>query len=163
MAATFEWAESNGSPESVTVLGSVGSTVLGIAYKSEDSAGTQNYTTNPVTAGQNSYEKFIRGKFTNTFNAVNNIQYWKSAGSLGADTVIDIYSGTTNTYAEPGTGNSAIATATIGTADPGASNVPGSLTGTGYSGYIVSQIRTANTANSGNSGTARITLQYDES
>lgn len=162
MAATFEWAESNGTPETVTVLGSIGSKLLGWAFKTEDSSGTQNYTTKTVVAGSYSYEKYLRGKFTNSFNTVNNLQYWKSAGSLAADGVIDLYSGTTITYAIPGTGASATADGTIGTADPASSNVPGSLSGIGYSGYIVQQARASTVAVAGDSGTARTALSYDE-
>ena len=167
MAATFEFAQSNatsgGTAEVITVLGSGGDSVLLWAYKTEDSSGTQNYTTATITAGSNSYEARLRGKFTGTFNTVNNIKYWKSAGSLAADGVIDLYSGTTTTWAVPGTANSSIATATIGTATPAASNVPGSLTGTGYSGYVVLQARASTSANAGESGSVRTSLSYDES
>lgn len=162
MAATFEWAQSNGTSEAITVLGSGGSTILLWAYKSEDSSGTQNYTTSTVTAGSYSYENYIRGKFTGVFNTINNLKYRKSAGSLAADGVIDLYAGTTNSYTAPGTAASSIAVGTIGTASPAASNVPGSLTGTGYSGYIVLQARASTSAAAGDSGTARIELVYDE-
>lgn len=160
--ATFNWAQSNGTPESVTALGSGASTLLLWAYKSEDSSGTTNYTTSTVTAGSYSYEVYLRGKWTDTFNTINNVKYWKSAGSLAADGVIDLYAGTTNTYAIPGTAASSIASATIGTASPAASNVPGSLTGTGYSGYIVAQARASTSAAAGDSGTSRTSLAYDE-
>lgn len=166
MGATFAWAQSNatsgGTAEVITALGSGGASVLLWAYKSEDSSGTTNYTTSTVTAGSNSYETWLRGKFTDTFNTVNNVKYWKSSGSLAADGVIDLYSGTTATYAAPGTANSSIANATIGSATPAASNVPGSLTGTGYSGYVVLQARASTSAASGDSGTARTSLAYDE-
>ena len=166
MGATFEFVESNatsgGTAQVATVLGSGGNSVLLWAYKTEDTSGTTNYTGAPVTAGSYSYEKWLRGSFTGVFNTVNNIKYWKSAGSLAADGVIDLYSGTTNTWAAPGTAASSIANATIGTAQPGASNTPGSLTATGSSGFVVLQARASTNAASGDSGTARVSMAYDE-
>src|SRR3990170_3116379 len=88
MGATFEFVESNatsgGTAQVATILGSGGNSVLLWAYKTEDTSGTTNYTGAPVTAGSYSYEKWLRGSFTGVFNTVNNIKYWKSAGSLAA-------------------------------------------------------------------------------
>jgi len=161
MGADFSWSESNGVGEDVTSLGSVGSTILGWAYKTVDSSGTQDFAANPITAGANSFEKYLRGDFQGTFNTVNNLKIWRSAGSLGAFGVIDLYSGT-GAYATPGTADSSKATVIIGTASPAATNVGGSLTGTGFSGYNILQARASTSAPSGNSGTSRVSLSFDE-
>ena len=161
MGATFTWSESNTVGETVTDLGAVGSNVLGWAYKTVDSSGTQDFAANPVTAGANSYEKYLRGNFQGTFNTVNNLKIWRSAGSLAAFGVIDLYSGT-GAFATPGTADSSKATAIIGSTTPANTNMGGSLSGTGFSGYNVLQARASTSAASGDSGTSRISLSYDE-
>ena len=161
MGADFTWSESNGVGEDVTDLGAVGSNSIGWAYKAVDTSGSQDYAANPITAGQNSYEKYLRGNFQGTFNTVNNLKIWRSAGSLAAVGVIDLYSGT-GAFATPGTADSSKATAIIGTASPAATNMGGSLTGTGFSGYNILQARASTSAASGDSGTSRTSLSFDE-
>ena len=77
----------------------------------------------------NSYECWLRGHFTGSFNKIQNCQFWKSSGS---DTGISIkWDGETTAYSTPVTTNSTIATADVPTADPGTANVSigGSLAG----------------------------------
>lgn len=68
MAATFAWAQTYGSaPGTVASLGISGNL---FNYKRADDATAANYSSNPVTAGQKSYEVWLRGKFTGTFNKI---------------------------------------------------------------------------------------------
>jgi hypothetical protein len=167
MAASWQWAGTYGtSPGTSTDLGTSGNL---FNFKTLDSlTGAVDYTSYPITAGNNSYELFIRGHWTGTFSSVNNVQFWNSAG--GPDTGISIKSkGTVTGYTTPTTAVSTIATADVPTGDPGTANVSiggslgGSLTAAGYSDYVVMQMQTTTGAAAGDTSTYTFTLQYDES
>ena len=170
MAATFAWAGTYGATPGTDIDLGVSGNLFN--FKSLDSlTSASDYTSYPVTAGTASYEVWLRGKFTGTFNTIDNLQFWKSAG--GPDTGITIkWDGEGNAdadYATPVSSNSTLATANIPTSDPGTSNVTiadaltGSLVATGYGDYIVLQIQTTTGAAAGDSSTYTFTLQYDES
>lgn len=167
MAATFAWTGTYGnSPGTVLSLGTSGNL---FNFKRLNSlTGAADYTSYPITAGQNSYEVWLRGKWTSTFNAISNLQFWKSAPTA-YDTGISIkWKGTTEAYVTPVTGNSTVATANAPTTDPGTANVSiggaltGSLAASGYSDYITLQMQTTTAAAAGDTSTYTFTLQYDE-
>ena len=60
MAATHQWAESNGVGESETIP------ITTINFGSNDSADLTPVTY-PITRGNNSFDKYIRCKFTGTW------------------------------------------------------------------------------------------------
>jgi len=167
MAAIFTWSGQYGSGAgTVRDLGTSGNI---LNFKSLDSlTSAADYTTYPVVAGNSSYEVYLRGKFTNTFTRILNIQFYKSAG--GPDTGIALkWDGDGNTaYAQPVSTTSAIATTTIGTSDPGTANVTignsltGALTATGYTDYMVLQVQSTTAAAAGDSSTYSFEIQYDE-
>ena len=64
MAATFEFDEANGAGETVTH----GKTKAD--WKNQDST-TDNYGSFPITDGNNSFEKWIYGHFSGTFNEIS--------------------------------------------------------------------------------------------
>jgi len=167
MAAIFKWAQRYGAPAgTLSELGPSGNL---FNFKNADDATAANYTTYPITAGRNSFDVWLQGKFTGTFNKVQNVQFWKSSGAYGAGEVIQWDPATPNAYAQPATG--AIGGgANIPSGDPGSANVSigdaapsaSELTASGYSDYLVLQLQTTTGAEAGDTDTFSYTMQYDE-
>ena len=165
IAATFARSQSNGAGETIT--DSIGSINMG----SDDSANLDPITY-PITAGNRSYEVYIRGKFTGTYTKVDNIQFWKSAGTYVTGETI-FWTGSAS-YATPVSSASSVAVGSIPTADPGTANVTigtslsGSLydNGTGttgsYTDYIAMQTETTASSPAGATNIKTFTFQYDE-
>jgi len=168
MAATFTWAQSNGvtSAEASTDLGISGNL---FNFKRADDATAANYSSNPITAGQNSYEVYLRGKFTGTFNTIDNVQFWKSTDFSPATGLAVKWDPTTpSAYATPVTGVSR-AVSGIPSGDPGTANVrcrgglASGLVASGYTDYLVLQLATTSAAPAGDTSLAIFTMNYDES
>ncbi len=163
MAATFNWNQRTQSgPSTGYDLGVSGNL---FNFKSQDSNTPSNYTSYPVTAGNRSFEVWLRGHFTGTFNKIQNCQFWKSSGSYGTGESMDW--GTTSTWTNPVSTDGAKTTGSVPTADPGTQNVyfSGGSTSTnavGFSNYIVLQLATTSAAEAGDTETFTFTLQYDE-
>jgi len=165
MAATFAIHESNGSGESTTVANNIN-------FGSSD---TPNLTPAdyPITAGDHSYEKWERLYFSGTFNKIENIKIWKSAGSYVTGESISTNLATTGyvqaSYATPTSADSTVATRSMPESDPGSANLgiggslSGSLTTTGYSDYWVLQMNTTTQSPPGDVNQKTFTIQYDES
>ena len=153
MAATFQWSESNGAGETVT------DGISNLNFGNLDSPNLSS-PNNRVIAGQNSYEKWMRGKFSGVYTTIDNLKFYKSAGTLPAN--VSIKAAVNAAYATPTTSTSVVATSnvptTLGTAlvptDPGASP--------DYSGYMIMQMQTTGAATPGAVATQTFTLQYDE-
>ena len=136
-----------------------------------DSTGT-DYQTNRIqvpSSGTNySYERWMRLRFSGTFNLIDNIKAWHSAGTL-SDANLDLLAGVTDTGATPTDSQSSVATTTLTgwdsegealdlTPSGGISSSPG------YSKYLVVQLEVPSTVTTpGDIGTQTITFQYDES
>ena len=173
MAATFKWAQTYGtSPGTATDLGSSGNL---FNFKNVDDATAANYTTNPITASNTadqgrSYEVWLRAHFTDTFNTIDNLQFWMST-NFSPSTGLTVYwkGNNVGAYATPVKTDSVKAITTVPVADPGTANVSiggllaGSLIAVGYSDYIILQLDVATIAPSGDTSLAVFTLQYDES
>lgn len=168
MAATYNWAQTYGASPGTTVdLGSSGNL---FNFKSIDDATAANYSSNPVTAGLNSYEVWLRAHFTGTFNTIENLQFWMSTDfSPNTGLTLKYKANNQTSYVTPTASTSSVATTAMPTSDPGTANVSigGSLSGTlsaaGYSDYIVIQLQTTTSAAAGDTSLATFTLQYDES
>lgn len=163
MAATFGWAQSNGAGQTVTDLGSSGNL---FNFKTNDDATAANYSSNPITAGNSSMEVFLRGKFTGTFNKIDNLQFWQST-AFSPSTGLQVTAAMNNvSYSTPSTTDNAASN--VPTSDPGTANVSiggaltGSLSASGYSDYIKLQLDTTASAAPGDTSLATFTLQYDE-
>lgn len=127
---------------------------------------------NPITPGENSYEKWQRIHVTdmNGSSEISNIKVWRT-GALGGAALhktnakLSAYAGAP-TYAEPVKTASSIAINTMPTAQPATANIgiggslAGALTDAGYTDYIVHQIQT-NAADVEGS-TSVMNYQYDE-
>lgn len=168
MAATYQWSKTYGtSPGTAEDIGESGNI---FNFMDADTNTESDYTTYPITAGNNSYEVWLRGHFTGTFNTIDNIQFWMST-DFSPNTGLAVYWKGNNVgdYVTPVKTASAIATSTVPTSDPGTANVSiggslsGSLSAAGYSDYIVLQLQTTTSAAAGDTSLATFTLQYDES
>ena len=141
MALTFQWNQRTGATASTTTsdLGVSGNL---FNFQNQDVASAAQYTSYPITAGNNSYEVFLRGHFTGSFNKVQNLQLWKSAGAAGAGESLYWEDGGLPSYSQPATTDS-VATTAVPTSDPGSSNVSinnsqaSSLSAAGYSDYCI--------------------------
>jgi hypothetical protein len=166
MAATFNWYQYNGAATAETSLGTGGNLVN---FKANDTAGTAQYDTNPITAGANSMLIYLKGAWGGTFNKIDNLQFWQSTAFSPA-TGLSIYwlTNGTNAYAAPSTATTVAANA-VPTSDPAAENIyiggtaAGSLAAAGKSDYVPLQLRTTTAAAAGDTSLAEFTLQYDES
>jgi hypothetical protein len=167
MAATYNWWGEYGTSGAPTTAD------LGVSgnlfnFKTSNSlASAADYTSYPITAGNNSYEVWLKGHFTASFNKIQNAKFWKSSG--GPDTGINIkWNGLTTAYVTPITGASTIATADVPTTSPGSANVMfggdlgGSITAAGFSDFIIMQMQTTTAAAAGDTSTYTFTLTYDE-
>lgn len=162
MAANFFWLERYGAAP--------GSTVDPTSYVhllSSDvaSGNSTNYTNYPITvppSGSNySYERFVRGKWTGTFNNIQNVKFWKSAGTPGTGWTLN--AGATTTYVSPVNTSSGIASSAIPTSQGAGLTL--TFDGT-YSAFAVVQAVVASTAGPGDcisSPGATFSLSYDES
>ncbi len=164
MVATVQISESNTGAE--TVQDNIGNCNYG---------NTDTYeivpANSPITAGNNSFNKFWRYYWSGSFNQIDNLQVWVSPD---VDAGLDIISNVTTSayvqasYSTPSTGACSPCTYQMPTADPANANlgIGGSLAGTtdqtGYSDYMVSQLTTATTANPGDMTQVQFTFQYDE-
>lgn len=167
MAATFSFNQRTGaSPGASVDLGSAGTLW---AYKSADNSGTANYTSNPVTRGNNSYEVWASAHFSGAYNAITNIKLWGQATS--PQTGVTIYGGATGSgaYATPVTGASPYATAAIPTDSASGLDLSNDATlvnsTNGFSKFAVIQMRTATTSPVGDvtpASNLQATLSYDE-
>lgn len=165
MAATFNWAQRNGAGGTSTDLGTSGNLWN---FKSADTSGAADYAANPVTAGQNSFEVWLRGHFTGTFNRIDDVRFWISTGFSPSTGLAVFFRGTQVIYLQPSSGTSSIATSSVPTSDPGTANVSiggsltGSLTSSGFTDHVVLQLRTTTAAPAGDTSLATFTMSYSE-
>jgi hypothetical protein len=167
MAATFNWSQSSGVLPGVrTDLGSSGNLV---DFKNIDTIGTSDYSTYPIAAGNNSYEVWLQGHFTGTFNTIYDVRFWMSTG-FSPNTGLVVYCQSTGqtSFAQPVNSASVIATSVVGTSDPGHTNVSignsltSSLTTSGYTDYVVLQLSTQSNAPAGDTSLATFSMSYIE-
>ncbi len=169
MTASFQWIQTHGTSASPT------NTALGISgnlfnYKRANDATAGNYSSYPITAGTNSFEVILRGRWTGTFNTIQNLQFWQSVAFSPATGLTLKWKGNNQTAYNfnATTGTSTRATSAMPTSDPATANVSiggnlaGSLASSGYSDYIVTQLQTTSAAAAGDTSLATFTMQYDE-
>lgn len=169
MAATVEIDESNGGTETIT------HNITNSNYGSVDSVNLVA-ATNPITAGQNSFEKWQRWHVTAMGGSVSirNLKFFSTAPSANtshhfnghtSEATYDSANHKQTVYAAPATTSTrtpeAVVTSAPGTANMGiAGDLTGELTATGFSDYLLSQIRTTGSAVAGT--TLTNTYRYDE-
>ena len=153
LTATFDFAESNGAGATVT------NSISNLNFGNTDAPNIVP-ASNPVTAGNNSYEKWFRGHFSGTYSSISNLKFYKSAGAYvtGESIVAEVNA----SYATPVATTSIVATSAVPTSlgTALAPTAPGASPD--YSGYIIMQLQTTVSTPPGNVNTKTFTLQYDE-
>lgn len=165
-AATVEISESNGGGPTVT------DGISNLNFGSVDAANLVA-ASNPITAGANSFEKYVRFHVVSmgSATAIDNLRVYAPGASfpIGTGTYLKtscVTSGySAQTYAAPVATASAKATTDIPTSEPTANlGIGGSLSGSfaapGYSDYAVFQVQTNVADTAGSSVTVR--FRYDE-
>lgn len=175
MAATFEWDEANGAGETVT------HNRTETNWKNIDDS-TTAYTAAPITAGNNSFDKWQYGHFSGTYNQILGGLWSHTAGTLG--TGLTLKASPTMTadadrlaYATPSTTTNAnlsydataitaIASGKVvyfGATGPANSGKAASTTANpAYTNYLTTQLQTTGSAAAGDTATVTLTLRYQE-
>lgn len=164
MAATVEIDEANGAGETLT------HNITNANMGSLDAVNLDPVA-NPVTPGNNTYEKWQKIHVTamGGSSKIDNLKIWRTSalgGSAVHKTNVRISSYAQATYATPTASASSVATQTMPTSAPASANlgISGSLTGSllaaGSSDYLVHQIQ----SNAGDTAgsTSTMNYQYDE-
>jgi hypothetical protein len=123
-------------------------------------------STYPITAGNYSYEKWIKANFSGTFTRIENIKFWKSAGAYVTGEVIN-FTGEYSTYTAPTTSASSFASSAVPTSEPSVNvsiggSLSGSLSAEGSSDFIILQASITTSASAGATNSKTFTLTYDE-
>jgi hypothetical protein len=178
VAATFEWDESNGAGQTIT------HNVTNVNWKNIDDT-TTAYSSSPITAGNNSYEKWQFGHFSGSFNGISAGLFAHTAGTLGTGLTLKgpptMTSDSTDlAYTTPSTSananlttdmTSAIAITSgvavwFGPTSPTAASKQASTDHSGgtdrYTNYLTTQLQTTGSAAAGDTATVTLTLRYDE-
>src|SRR6266498_53140 len=93
-AATFTFYTDNGAAVGNPASGTTRTVVTDFNWKNIDDASTA-YSASPITAGNNSFEKFLFGGFSGSFNQVLGGLWQHTGGNLGAGLVVKcVVSGT---------------------------------------------------------------------
>ena len=142
--------------------------ITGIDLISADNADNsiENRTTNPITIGNRSYEKWVKA-YVDVVpdNKVENFQVWGD-GAVDANTTLYIGSTGSGNYTTPVATASAVATTdfTVCTSGSKFSWSSGSINGVGaVSDYLVVQLLTEAGASVGNFTTETLSYSFDES
>lgn len=162
MAATLVLAVTNLSSSSTT------DSVSGIDLESADNAtySPANRQANPITVGNNSFEKWIRLKITATpANYVQSFKVWFPS-SVDANTTLN-FTGAYVTYTTPSTTRTTIANVNATTYTSGAKAVWDdaqyvSANLNSYTKYLVLQLVVGSSAGPGNWTQQTVNYSYDE-
>lgn len=177
MAATFEFNEDNGAATGSPAKGTTRATAVAQCnYKNIDDA-TTPYTSNPILAGSNSFDKWQCGKFSGTYNQILNGKWAHTAGVLGTGLTLKGKASPAGGYTTPAvTANanltvdmtSVIAigsgqTVQFGATGPEAAGKAASTSANpAYTDFLVSQLQTTGAAVPGDTTSITLMLQYDE-
>lgn len=139
------FSESNGPTPTVT------DSITSLAFASIDNNSNvaSLSVNNPVAAGTNSYEKWIRQKLTTpSTNSVSGFGVYFTAGSItdggGATNTVSVYFKTNAAYATPSSATTAgTVLSSTQTAAPGTSFTAPANSANAYSGYITLQMTVA--------------------
>lgn len=174
MAATFVFREANGAGQTFT-------TVTNVNWKNIDDA-TTAYTAAPITAGNNSFEKWLFGAFSGSYNSISAGLFAHTAGAFGTGLTLkgpptmtsdttDLAFTTPSTSANATLTNDMTAAVAItsgvavwfGLTSPTAAGKAASTTDNpAWTNYLTSQLQTTGSAAAGDTATATLTLRYDE-
>jgi len=182
MAATFDWQEDTGTQTGSPLKGTTRTT--GVTDTNWKNSGTQSdaYSSFPIVAGNNSYDKWQFGKFSGTFNQILNGLYAHTSTAFGTGLTLKgvpamTVDGDNRTYRTPATSaNSNLSTdmtsavsigsgvaVWFGATGPEATGKAASMTTNPcYTNWLATQLQTTGSAAAGDTANVTITLQYDE-
>ena len=176
MAATFEWDEANGVSQGTT------HNRTECNWKNIDDS-TTAYSSSPITAGNNSFDKWQFGHFSGTYNQILSGLFAHTSGTIAtanmtlkgqptmtADANRLAYatpSVSTNanlTFDQSGTIDIASGRAVwFGADGPGLAGKAASMTTNPcYTNFLTSQLQTTGSAAAGDTNTLTLTLRYNE-
>lgn len=182
MAATFDWQEDTGTATGSPAKGTTRTTgVTDVNWKNSGTQGTA-YSAAPITAGNNSYEKWQFGKFSGTFNQISAGLFAHTSTAFGTGLTLKgppacTGDGDRLLYTTPATSansnlstdmTSAIAIGSgvavcFGATGPEATGKATSMTTNPcYTNFLTTQLQTTSGAAAGDTATVTLTLQYNE-
>jgi len=182
MAATFDWQEDNGTAAGSPAKGTTRTTARTEAnWKNVDDS-TTAYSSSPITAGNNSYQKPQFGKFSGTFNQILSGLFAHTAGVPGTGVTIKGVKAMTADadrwlYVTPSTAadtnltvdmTTAVAIGSgvavwFGATGPEATGKAASMTTNPcYTNFLTTQLQTTSGAGPGDIASQTLTLQYSE-
>ena len=181
-AATFEFEEDNGAASGSPAKGTTRTAArTEVTWKNIDDS-TTAYSSSPITAGNNSYQKNQFGHFSGTFNQISAGLFAHTSTAFGTGfTLKGVPACTTTagpyTYVTPSTTadtglttdmTSAISIASgvavwFGATGPEATGKAASMTTNPcYTNWLTTQLQTTSSAAAGDSASITMTLEYNE-
>jgi len=179
MAATFDWEADTGAATGSPAKGTTRTTGMSDNnWKNVDDSSTA-YSSSPITAGNNSFERWMFGKFSGTFNNILSGLWAHTATAFGTGlTLKGAPAGSSQlTYTTPSATANSNLTVDMTTAISIGSGVAVYFGATGpeasgkattmatnpcYTNYLTSQLQTTSSAAAGDTATVTLTLQYQE-
>ncbi len=182
MAATFDWQEDTGTQTGSPTKGTTRTTgVTDVNWKNSGTQATA-YSSAPITAGNNSFEKWQFGKFSGTFNQISAGLFAHTATAFGTGLTLKGAPACTGDgdrllYTTPSASANASLTTDMTTAIAIGSGVEVCFGATGpeatgkatsmttnpcYTNYLTTQLQTTGSAAAGDTATVTLSLQYNE-
>lgn len=182
MSAVFAWDEDTGAATGSPAKGTTRTAgVTNVNWKNIDDS-TTAYSSAPITAGNNSYQKNQFGHFSGTFNQISAGLFAHTATALGTGLTLKGVPACTGDgdrylYVTPSTTadvnlstdmTSAIAIGSgvavcFGATGPEATGKAATMTTNPcYTNYLTSQLQTSGSANPGDTATITLSLRYNE-
>jgi hypothetical protein len=182
MAATFDWEADTGAQTGSPTKGTTRTTgMTDNNWKNIDDSSTA-YSSAPITAGNNSFERWMFGKFSGTFNQILSGLWAHTSTAFGTGLTLKgapacSGDGTRLLYTTPSTTantnltvdmTSAVAIGSgvavcFGATGPEATGKATSMTTNPcYTNYLTSQLQTTSSAAAGDTANVTLTLQYQE-
>ena len=177
MAATFTWNEDTGTTTGSPAKGTTRTSPATDANWKNSGVVTDVYSSYPITAGNNSFQKYQYGKFVSGFNQISaGLFSAHTAGTSPIGTGLTLKGTVTSTYATPNTtdrsfGTDFSSTVAIGsglavsfspTGPEATSDLATTLSAAGYTQYLATQLITTASAAAGDTASITSTLQYSE-
>lgn len=181
-SATFEFEEDNGAAAGSPAKGTTRTAARTEANWKNIDDSTTAYTSNPITAGNNSFGKWQFGHFSGTFNQILNGLFAHTATAFGTGLTLKGTPACTGDgdrllYTTPATSANANLTTDMtsaisigsgvavcfGATGPEATGKAASMTTNPcYTNYLTTQLQTTGSAAAGDTAQITLSLQYDE-
>lgn len=182
MAATFAFDRDHGTQTGSPTKGTTRSTgVTDVNWKNSDTEATA-YSAAPIAAGSNSYENWLFGHFSGTFNQISAGLFAHTSTAFGTGLTLKGTPACTGDgdrllYTTPSTSANASLTTDMTSAIAIGSGVAVCFGATGpeatgkatsmttnpcYTNYLTTQLQTSGSAAAGDTATVTLTLQYNE-